>query len=181
MESSNFTLLVRSAQGGDRTAESAVYRLAFPRLRRTAAMLLTRESPSHLLQPTALVGELFFKLRRLDHHILGREHFFRLAARAMRQTLVDYGRKRRAQKRMTPDGPPQQSHAGLPAQEMHLAARQVFERLQRHDPLAAECVWMRRVEGRTLDEVARLQNRKVWSVRNDYDFGVEWMARQLST
>lgn len=98
----------------------------------------------------------------------------------MRQILVDYGRKRHAQKRVTPDDvlPPYAVDQSSP--EMHLAARQVFDRLRQHDPLAAECVWMRRVEGRTLDEVAKLQNRKVWSVRNDYDFGVEWMLRQLT-
>lgn len=56
-----------------------------------AASLLSRERRGHTLQPTALVAELFFKLRGFEHRILDEDHFFGLAARAMRQVLAFSG------------------------------------------------------------------------------------------
>ena len=71
-----FAPLFRRAQGGDRAAWSAVYEVAFGRLRSIASALLQRERPGHTLQPTALVGELFLKLFRFEAKIVGQEHFF---------------------------------------------------------------------------------------------------------
>src|SRR3989442_15530350 len=95
--------LLESAQHGDPIAENAVHRIAVCRLRSIASSLLRREPAAQTLQPTALVSELFLKLRRLESRILGEEHFFHVSARAMRQVLVDPARARRAQKKMPPE------------------------------------------------------------------------------
>ena len=63
--------------------------------------------------------------------------------------------------------------------ELRLTVRAVFESLRDIDPKAAETVWLRTVEGMTIDEVSRSQQRKFWDVRADYDFGLKWMADQL--
>src|SRR5260370_4989859 len=87
-----FASLFDKAQLGDNLARDAVYKLAFYRLRGIASALLRRERAGHTLQPTALVSELFLKLRRLETRILNEDHFFRLSARAMRQGLIDHSR-----------------------------------------------------------------------------------------
>ena len=174
--------LLESAQHGDPIAENAVYRIAFCRLRSIASSLLRRETAAQTLQPTALVSELFLKLRRLESRILSEDHFFHVSARAMRQVLVDHARSRRAQKKI----PPELIAELLPdtAQnaadtDLRLTVKAVFESLRDIDPKAAETVWLRSVEGMTIDEVSRSQRRKFWDVRADYDFGLKWMADQL--
>ncbi|PYV09251.1 MAG: hypothetical protein DMG07_23680, partial [Acidobacteria bacterium] len=72
-----------------------MYKLAFHRLRGIASALLRRERAGHSLQPTALVSELFLKLQRMETRILSEDHFFRIAARAMRQVLIDHARVKR--------------------------------------------------------------------------------------
>src|SRR5438552_11486046 len=93
-----FSALFEKAQHGDTIARDAVYKLAFYRLRGIASALLRRERPGHTLQPTALVSELFLKLRRLETQILSEDHFFRISARAMRQVLIDHSRGKKPAK-----------------------------------------------------------------------------------
>jgi RNA polymerase sigma factor (TIGR02999 family) len=177
-----FAALFEKAQRGDRLARDAVYKLAFHRLRGIASALLRRERAGHTLQPTALVSELFLKLRRLETQILNEDHFFRMSARAMRQVLIDHARLRTPLQKMPLDLVPELL---LPAQrstvspESRLAASMVFEKLRAMDAGVADTVWMRAVEGVTVQELSRRQKREEWRVRADYDFGVQWMAGRL--
>src|SRR4029077_18199910 len=69
-------------------------------LRRTAGGYMRRERRGHTLQPTALVNEAYLRLiTAQDVPWEDRSHFFGIAARAMRQILVDHARKRAADKR----------------------------------------------------------------------------------
>jgi len=177
-----FASLCEKARLGDGIARDALYRLAFLRLRSIASSLLHRERLGHTLQPTALVSELFLKLRKLETEILSEDHFFRIAARAMRQVLIDHSRHKRAAKQVIPElipdllTPANQNSADP---ESFLAVKMVFEKLRALDPTVADTVWLRSVEGATVQEMTRLQNREAWRVRADYDFGVQWMANRL--
>ena len=176
--------LLERAQHGDPVAENAGYRIAVCRLRLIASSLLRRETAAQTLQPTALVSELFLKLRRLESRILSEDHFFHVSARAMRQVLVDHARARRAQKKIPPELIaellPDTALTGADT-ELRLTVKTVFESLRDIDPKAAETVWLRSVEGMTIDEVSRSQQRRFWDVRADYDFGLRWMADQLKS
>jgi RNA polymerase sigma-70 factor (ECF subfamily) len=177
-----FAALCERARLGDGIARDALYRLAFLRLRAIASGLLRRERPGHTLQPTALVSESFLKLRRLETRILNEDHFFRISARAMRQVLIDYSRHRRSMKAVPAELIPELL---LPANqvaadpESFLAVKMVFEKLRAMDSKVAETVWQRSVEGLTVQELSGLQNREIWRVRADYDFGLQWMANRL--
>ncbi len=74
---------------------------AYRRLREIASGFLGRLAPGHTLQATALVHEAYLKLASEDGAVpqLAAEHFVSLAARAMRQVLVDHFRGKSAQKR----------------------------------------------------------------------------------
>jgi RNA polymerase sigma-70 factor, ECF subfamily len=183
MASPGFHLLFERAQQGDWTARDAFYRIAFHRLRSIASALLQRERRGHTLQPTALVGELFLKLNRLQMRILDEDHFFRISARAMRQVLIDHARSRGAAKKIAPTDVPElllAGQGGAADLATLIAVRGVFEKLEKLDPAAARTVWLRSVEGLTLAEVSQAQHRETWRVRADYDFGVRWMADRLT-
>jgi RNA polymerase sigma factor (TIGR02999 family) len=177
-----FAALLEKARLGDGIAHDTLYRLAFLRLRAIASGLLRRERPGHTLQPTALVSELFLKLRRLDTQILNDDHFFQISARAMRQVLIDHARHKRPAKLVRAEMIP---HLLLPANpkavdpESAVAVKMVFEKLRAMDAKVAETVWLRSVEGVTVQELSLLQNREVWRVRADHDFGLQWMANRL--
>src|ERR1700733_6959701 len=157
-----FAALFEKARLGDGIAHDALYRLAFFRLRSIASGLLRREHPGHTLQPTALVSELFLKLRRLDTCILSDDHFFRISARAMRQVLIDHARHKRLVKTVPAALIPELL---LPANqnaidpESALAAKMVFEKLRAMDAMVAETVWLRSVEGVTIQELGSRQKR----------------------
>jgi RNA polymerase sigma factor (TIGR02999 family) len=92
--------IFRDLNLSDRDQASELFALVYDELRNLASQHLHRERPGHTLQPTALVHEAYLRLAaasRLDWQ--GRAHFFGIAARAMRQVLVDHARRRRASKR----------------------------------------------------------------------------------
>jgi len=180
MASTDISALFSMAQHGNEWARNRMYSLAFRRLHAIARSLLQRERAGHTLQPTALVGELFLKLYQLRGRLTDDDHFFRLSARAMRQVLVDYGRGKRTAKRTGEAVPEALARLGR-GQDLETAAavKGVFARLKALDPGAAATVWMRAVEGMTLEEIREAQGREMWRVRADYDFGIEWMGEQL--
>ena len=183
MPKEHFAHLVECANSGEEFALDALYGLAFHRLRAIAAGLLRRERRGHTLQPTALVSELFLKLRRVEIGLANEEHFFAVSARAMKQVLIDHSRIKSAQKAIPPSLvdalSPQISSPGEAVETAH-AIRHVFNQLQALDPGAADSVWLRCVEGLSWEEASRAQSRAVWKVRADYDFGMAWMRAQLN-
>ena len=181
--SDTFVALYDRARRGDSAAGNAIYEFAFYRLKGIASTLLSRERAGHTLQPTALVNELFFKLGRLEMRILSEDHFFRISARAMRQVLIDHARTKKPAAKV-----PLEIAADLAliaressfVSESMVAVRMTFEKLRTLDKEVAETVWMRCVEGLTIDELSVAQRREPWRVRADYDFGLQWLANQLN-
>ena len=94
------TRLVEGARQGDEAALAALMPLVYDELRRLAASYLRRERPGQTLQPTALVHDVYLRLMR-DTQLSwqNRAHFFGIAARSMRQILVERSRARGAAKR----------------------------------------------------------------------------------
>src|SRR5215471_5084183 len=96
----SITLLLARVNNGDRKALDHLVPLVYQELHRIAEGYLRRESQNHTLQPTALIHEAY--LRLVEYGGAGyqsRKHFFAIAARVMRQILVDHARARYAAKR----------------------------------------------------------------------------------
>lgn len=95
------TLFLDALRDGDgEGAERALMPHVYRELRAIATACMRGQRPDHTLQPTALVSEAYLKLfRRTDAKWNDRKHFFALAAKAMRQLLVDHARARSAEKR----------------------------------------------------------------------------------
>jgi RNA polymerase sigma factor (TIGR02999 family) len=99
-EPGEVTRLLHDVRNGDRAALDRVLALIYDDLRMLARRQLRRELHDRTLDPTGLVHETYLKLIRGDGiDIQDRAHFFALAARAMRQVLVDHARRRAAAKR----------------------------------------------------------------------------------
>ncbi len=97
--SGEITLLLRAAQDGDRVAFDEVYRVVYDELRGLARAVRSRHR-SDTINTTALVHEAYLKLVPAPSgRVQDRAHFFSIAARAMRQVLVDAARRRSAVRR----------------------------------------------------------------------------------
>jgi RNA polymerase sigma factor (TIGR02999 family) len=96
----NVTNLLVEWRRGDPAALERLIPLVYHELRRVASARLRGESANHTLQTTALVHEAYLRLVGLERMTLeNRTHFFAMAARLMREILVDHARRKRALKR----------------------------------------------------------------------------------
>src|SRR5262249_14984567 len=96
--STDVTALLNAWSRGDEEAGEELARLIYKELRRMAENYLRRERSNHTLQPTALVNEVWLRLSK-GATWENRIHFFSVAARLMREVLVDYARSRNRRKR----------------------------------------------------------------------------------
>src|SRR5689334_3694584 len=93
--SGDITELLQKWREGSREAENELFALVLPNLRRLAHYLMSRERKGHTLQPTELVDQIYLRLvAAKDRDWRNRQHFFAIAARAMRRYLIDYARGR---------------------------------------------------------------------------------------
>lgn len=91
------TELLNAANSGDLAAQDAVYTTLYDELKRCAQRM--KIAPGSSMTSTALVHELFLRLNQRHVVIHNRAHFFALAARAMRQIIVDHARRHYSLKR----------------------------------------------------------------------------------
>jgi RNA polymerase sigma-70 factor, ECF subfamily len=98
--SGDITLLLQQYRRGDRTAEAQLFSRVYAELHRLAARYLRSERPDHPLQPTALVNEAYLRLvGQREKDWVNRAHFVAVSASIMRQVLVDFARRAKAEKR----------------------------------------------------------------------------------
>jgi RNA polymerase sigma factor (TIGR02999 family) len=94
-QAGDVTLLLQQWQSGSQTAENDLFALVMPNLRRLAHHMMKGERKGHTLQPTELVDQIYFRMVAAKHRDWqNRQHFFAIAARAMRRYLIDHARGR---------------------------------------------------------------------------------------
>src|SRR5262249_24499601 len=93
------TRLLAELRAGEAGANERLISLVYGELHRLASICMLREKPGHTLQTTAVVHEAYLRLLGAEACWQDREHFFGVAARIMRQILVDHARRRLATKR----------------------------------------------------------------------------------
>lgn len=91
----DITQLLQAWRAGDQEAENELFVRVLPHMRRLARYLMRRERKGHTLQATELVDQIYFCLvAAKDRDWRNRQHFYAIAARAMRRHLIDYARGR---------------------------------------------------------------------------------------
>jgi RNA polymerase sigma factor (TIGR02999 family) len=154
-------------------------------LRRIAVAYLRRERRDHTLQPTALINEAY--LRLLNGRPVtweSRAHFFGVAARIMRQVLVDYARRHRAVKRGSPlrcvDRSPSKLALRDRAHDVDvLALHEALDDLAALDARQAQIVELRYFGGLTEAEVSAMMKVSQATVRRDLLAARFWLGRRL--
>jgi len=160
-----------------------IFALVYDELHRTARSLMARERVDHTLQPTALVHEAYIRL--VDTGGSGaadRAHFLGIAARCMRQILVDHARSHRAEKR----GGDQQRVTLVEelitdeGRELELLLLDdALRRLTELDERGAKVAEMRLFGGMTIDEIAEALGVSKRTVDGDWAAARRWLAREL--
>ena len=179
-------LLERNARGdGGADASRRLFELVYDELRRLAASLMRRERAEHTLQLTELVHEAFLRLTGATGiEWQDRAHFMGIAARAMRQILVDHARRHRAAKRgggltrVTLSGA--EPAAPEEAAEI-LDLHEALERFAALDRRAAQVVELRVFGGLSVQEVAHLLEVSPRTVDGDWAVARMWLSRELGT
>ncbi len=151
----------------------------YDELHRLASSFLRNERANHTLQPSALINETY--LRMVSHGSIkpaDHAHFLRLAARTMRQFLIDYARGKRAQKRIAPeafDGDP--SDNALPIED-YLTISNAIEKLSRVDPGLSSLVELRFFAGLTITETAEVMQTSEATVKREWAVARSWLRAE---
>jgi RNA polymerase sigma factor (TIGR02999 family) len=176
------TDLVRRLAGGERRLADELFPLVYERLHELADGLLRRERADHTLQATALVHEAYLKLidaRALDWR--GRAHFAAIAARAMRQVLVDHARRQGAGKRGR--GWERITLGGLAVEDQRAdevtAIDEALARLKSVNERAAQVVEWTVFGDLTVAEIAAVLAVSERTVSKDLTLGRAWLLREL--
>ena len=178
--------LFASWQRGDAGAFDALFSSLYDQLRLLARRQGARTSASETLRPTAIVHEAYLRLADVPGvNVQNREHFFSLAARAMRFVLVDAARKHGSDKRGANAPRVALEDAGeivspeATADEV-LLVHQALERLSALDQRQAQVFELRVFGGLTVDEVAALLSVAHATVKRDWDKAKLFVARELA-
>ena len=171
-------------QNGSQQALDRLVPLVYEELRVIAGRYLSRESPGHTLQSTALVHEAYVKLigqRRV--HWQNRAHFFGIAAQMMRRILVDHARHAARDKRGGPAPTLSLDEAvataGPEADVDLLALDEALTSLARIDPRGARIIELRFFSGLTLEETAEVVGVSVGTVKRDWSAARAWLYREM--
>jgi RNA polymerase sigma factor (TIGR02999 family) len=180
---SDVTVILEAIQKGDSKAADELLPLVYRELRKLAASKLSKESPGHTLQPTALVHEAWLKLAGADdQHWNGRQHFFAAAAEAMRRILVDRARRRLAAKRGGGEVCLAADEMNIPApapDDQLLAVNEALEKLAALDPRKAELVKLRYFVGMTFEEAAEALGIAVPTAKQWWAYARSWLRVEI--
>ena len=177
------TALLLEWRRGNKEALDALVPIVYNELRRVARARLRGERDGHSLQTTALVHEAYLRLVGIDHlSFENRTHFFAVAARLMRQILVDHARRQYADKRG--------GGATLLAIDERIAASatnvvdvisldQALEDLAHLDQRLGRVVELRFFAGLTIDETAVALDVSPVTIERDWAFAKAWLYERL--
>jgi RNA polymerase sigma factor (TIGR02999 family) len=177
------TQLLGAWSGGDERALEKLIPLVQPELHRLAHHYMSRERAGHTLQTTALVNEAYLRLAdQTNPNWQNRAHFFAVAARAMRQILVDYARSQRSQKRGGGALKVELDEAAIvsPEQSKEIVdLHEALERLATLDSRKAQVVELKYFGGLNYDEMAEVLKISRVTVRRDWEFARLWLYTEL--
>jgi RNA polymerase sigma factor (TIGR02999 family) len=185
VDADEVTRLLREGRSGSESARDRLIGLIYDELHVIAASLMRREDPAHTLQSTALVHEAYFRLMGPGTDWTNRRHFFGAAARAMRQVLTDYARRKRRRKRDA-------SHldrvtlANLPAGDTDdsldvLALNEALEELEALDRRKAAAIELHYYAGLSYEELAETLDVSPATVHRDLRMARAWLRDRLGS
>jgi len=177
------TRLLAEWAEGNQQALADLTPLVYGELRQLAASYLRKERPDHTLQPTALVHEAYMRLvEQKNARWQGHSQFFGVAARLMRQILVDHARRRKANKRAGRHIPLEEVVSFQEERSRDLVALDSsLSALEKLDPRKAQAVELRYFGGLSMDEIASSLKISAVTVRRDLRMAEAWLYREMQS
>jgi RNA polymerase sigma factor (TIGR02999 family) len=184
----DFTRLLSEWRQGNQAALDALLPLVYDELRRIASRQMARERSGHTLQATALVNEAWLRFAQASQlELKDRAHFLAVAARVMRQILVQYARSHNSEKRgagaprlQLVDALEAGSGAGAPGDCDLLALDQAMARLAVEDERKCQIVELKYFGGLTNEEIADVVGVAAITVRRDLQVAQAFLHWQMS-
>ena len=181
---SDVTRILSAIEQGDPQASEQLLPLVYEELRRLAAQKMAQESPGQTLQATALVHEAYVRLVDVEkgQHWDSRGHFFAAAAEAMRRILIEQARRKDGPKA---GGRHQRVEVSYVDPEVYgpqldiLALSEAIDRLEAHDPRAAQLVKLRFFAGLTRQQAAETLGVSIATADNDWAYAKGWLQVDL--
>jgi RNA polymerase sigma factor (TIGR02999 family) len=177
------TQLLADWSHGNDAALAELTPLVYEELRRLAHRQMGGERPDHTLQTTALVNEAYLRLAdQSNPSWQDRAHFFAVAARAMRQILVNYAKSQRSQKRGGGALKVELDEAAIVSPEESkgiIDLHEALERLATLDSRKGRVVELKYFGGLNHDEIAEVLNVSTVTVRRDWVFARAWLHNEL--
>ncbi|GBD91213.1 RNA polymerase sigma factor [bacterium BMS3Abin04] len=180
----NITQLLNSASAGDGFALDKILPVVYNELKQISSKYLRNEYRNHTLQTTELVHEAYLKLIG-DEKLAweSKAHFFGIAAKSMRQILVDYARKRNALKRGEGKTMLSLDNANIlvnQTEEKILSLDEALTKLEIIDERCSKIVELRFFSGLSLEETALALKISVATVKRDWKFAKAWLYREIN-
>ncbi|MGH9843652.1 MAG: sigma-70 family RNA polymerase sigma factor [Blastocatellia bacterium] len=171
---------------GDATALDQLMPLVYDELRQLARGYLRRQANNQSLQPTALVNEAYLRLvNQRQVRWQNRAQFFGLAAKLMRNLLVDHVRERRAEKRGGGEYHLSLTYADQVAQRPEsevdlIALNEALDRLEALSPQKSQVVELRFFGGLTIPETAEVLGISHATVEREWSAARAWLFKELT-
>ena len=176
------TALLRKIQMGDPDARSVLMFTLYDELRGMARRYFRSERAEHTLQPTALVHEVYMRVADQQNATWqDRAHFMGIAARVMRQVLVDHARRKNAQKRkgtremLSLDGQADPQQASGDVETINAC----LERLEARSARQARIVELRTFGGMSMTDIAEALGVSKRTVESDWTAARNWLMAEL--
>lgn len=183
MDNAQITRLLHAHVNGDREARDKLIPLIYDELRLRAHRRLRGERAGHTLNTTALVHEAWLKLEQFDRlNWQNRSHFLAIASQVMRNILVDYAVKRKAEKRGGGLNPVTLGDADAVAEiklDELLTVHQALEQLAAVDERKARVVECRFFGGLTIKETSEALDISVRTVNREWSVASAWLKKNL--
>ncbi len=189
--SAQVTQLLKNYCNGNREALKELLPLIYNQLHKLARQQRYFQRKDHTLNTTALMHEAYLKLvNHPDPSWENRTHFLRVAARAMRQILVDYARRQQTAKRggkaqfslnQTSEFPLEERiQLSESRSEEMLAVDEALKRLAAFDERLSQIVELRYFAGFTIAETADALSLSPTTVKREWTTARAWLSRELS-
>jgi RNA polymerase sigma factor (TIGR02999 family) len=179
----NITAMLQRSRT-DSKARDDLYKLVYGDLRRLAGYRIASARPGETLSVTSLVNEAYLKLTDgAEPEWNDRNHFLRVAARAMRQITIDYVRAKLTDKRGSGERPTSLDSVQIPAMQkpdMVMALEEGLQKLELEDPRLVSVVECRFFAGLTIDETAAVLEISTRTVERDWKRARRWLKTFLT-
>lgn len=178
------TELLLELSAGNPAAEAKLIPVVYEQLHRLAAHYMRQERPDHTLQPTALVNEAYLRLKaqpKIDWK--DRAHFFGVAARVMRQIVIEYARAHGAKKRgaFVQKVFLDEALEFSPERSRELIALdEALKNLEQLSPRQGRVVELRFFGGLSVEETAEVLGTSPRTVKRDWNVARAWLYGELA-